>query len=374
MKVLIVGGGIAGCACAALLRKYDIAEVTLIEKAPEFRNIGYLIALWSTGRKVLKELGIDEQIAKNGREYDAEIVRDKSGRLLKAVSLEEFRSLGPTLAVKRADLHRGLFELLHGVDVRFNVTCARIRQNEHDVDVEFSDGKSETFDLVIGADGIHSSVREKVFGPEFLKHYGWRVWMWWLPEGYTNSHDVVAYYGNGKACGTLPFSDASVVTLIAATPPQAEISSDERSTVRALFSDFCSDARAIVATAPANEHMYCDDIARVEMPRWHKGQVALIGDAQHAVSPVTGMGASMAMEDASVLVEELRKGDGIEQALSRFATRRERRIRRFRKMVDRMDRWTMAEGILGSLRNIVLPFVPTWYFVHVLREFVEARR
>jgi 2-polyprenyl-6-methoxyphenol hydroxylase-like FAD-dependent oxidoreductase len=129
--------------------------------------------------------------------------------------------------------------------------------------------------------------------------------MWWLPENDTNSHSVVAYYGSGKICGILPFFKMSVGSLFAKSEPHTKNVDDERLRLQELSSDFCKDVQDIVATVPSNEHLYCDDIAYVNMPLWHKGRVVLIGDAQHAVSPVTGMGASMAMEDASVLVEEL---------------------------------------------------------------------
>ena len=372
MRILIVGGGIAGCACAALLKKYGIGEITLVEKAPEFRNIGYLIALWSTGRKVLKELGIDEQVVKDGCQLDSDLVLDKSGRLIKAIPHEDFKSLGSTIVIKRADLHSGLFGLLRDINVRFNTTCKKIQQTGDSVIVEFSDGAAETFDLVIGADGIHSSVREQVFGQNFLQYCGWRIWTWWLPKEYKQSSGAIGYYGSGKICAVLPFFETSVAYLVALTSPQMKSSVDERPKLKELFSDFCKDAKDITATAPSQEHMYYDDIASVKMPLWHKGRVVLIGDAQHAVSPVTGMGASMAMEDASVLIEELHQNKSVDSALSCFAIRREKRIQRFRKIVDQMDGWAMADGIFGYLRNRMLSYVPTWYFVNTLRKFVET--
>ncbi len=372
MKILIVGGGIAGCACAALLRKYRVGEVTLVEKAPEFRNIGYLIALWNTGRKVLKELGVDERVVKNGCEFDSDLVLDKSGRLIKAVPHEDFKPLGSTIVIKRADLHAGLFGILKDIDIRFNTTCKDIQQKGNGVTVEFSADKVETFDLVIGADGLHSSVREQVFGQNFLQYYGWRIWMWWLPEEYKHPNGAIGYYGSGKICAVLPFFETSVAYLVALTSPQVKNFIDERPKLKELFSDFCKDAKDIVTTAPSRENMYYDDIASVRMPLWHKGRVVLIGDAQHAVSPVTGMGASMAMEDATVLVEELRKNKSVDVALSCFAVRREKRIQRFREIVDQMDGWTMADGIFGYLRNKMLSYVPAWYFVNTLRKFVEA--
>ncbi len=370
MRVLIVGGGIAGCACAALLLKHKVAEVTLVEKAPEFRNIGYLIGLWSTGRKVLRELGIDERIAKNANTFNSDTVFDKNGKLLKVVPSEDLEVLGPPIIIKRSALHQGLFELLHDVDIRFNTTCTKIEQQDNAINVEFSDNKREVFDLVIGADGTNSVVRKLVFGESFIHHYGWRVWMWWLPNNRKQHNDVTSYYGNGKICATLPFFDTSVATLFAKVSPGSKLDTDKP---KHLFMDFCARAQDIVGAASATEQIYSDDIVYVKMPRWHKGLIALIGDAQHAVSPVTGMGASMAMEDAWVLVEELRKNKSIQESLSNFAKRREKRINHFRKMVDRMDKWTMADGLLGYIRNKAIPLVPTWYFVNTMRRFVGAK-
>lgn len=375
MKILIVGGGIAGCACAALLKKYDVADVVLIEKAPEFRNIGYLIALWETGRKILRELGVDDAIAnKNSFEFTNDIIFDKSGRLLKEVPFELFKKLGPTVIIKRAALHEGLFGLLTGMDIRFNTTVERILQGDGVAIVEMSDGKKETFDLVIGADGIHSSVREKVFGPEYMHHYGWGVWMWWMSNDFAHPKDTVGYYGSGKVCAGLPFFDKAMATAISTVPPgTGHDLVTRRELLQKQFGDFCDDAKKILKKAPSAEEIYYADIAQVDMPLWHKGRVVLIGDAQHAVSPVTGMGASMAMEDASVLVEELRLRPTIDEALVRFASRRDPRIRSLRKIVNRLDGWMMAHGVLGFLRNRILAYIPDSFFINVLHRFVTEK-
>ena len=372
MKVLIVGGGIAGCACAALLRKYKIADVTLVEKAPEFRNIGYLIGLWSTGRKALRELGIDGHVTEEAYEYDSDTVFDKRGRLMKVVSAQDFKVLGPPIIIKRTDLHKRLFELLHDVSVRFNTTCTNIVPEGEAVRVEFNDNTQEVFDLVIGADGVKSSVREMVFGKKFMHHYGWRVWMWWIPYDWARLHNLNSYYGNGKVCATLPFLNTSVAILFAKVPPRSIDEPGKIQDAKIFFKDFCEDAQKIVDSMPVSEEIYHDNITYVKMPHWYKGNVVLIGDAQHAVSPVTGMGASMAMEDALVLVEELRRNTDIQKSLSNFARRREKRIRYFRRMVDLMDKWTMADGILGHIRNMLIPLVPTRYFVNIMRRFIEA--
>lgn len=369
MKILIVGGGIAGCACAALLQKYETAEVTLIDHAPEFKNIGYIIGLWGTGRKVLKELGIDGYIASKGYKYDSDTIFDEKGRLIKIATLEDFKEL-ETIVIKRNDVHQSLFELLDGVHVRFNTTCANIEQEDEKVHVTLSDKTRETFDLVIGADGIGSAVREMVFGKEFLHRYGWRIWMWWFPRGQQQSNNAISYYGNGRVCSVLPYLDTPVAILV--TKNSAKNTHDNSVRPESLFVDFCKEVRDIVQTAPDSKDLYNDNISYVEMPVWHKGRVVLIGDAQHAASPVIGMGASMAMEDAFVLAEELRLRTNIDESLLAFAKRREKRIRRFRRIVNQMNRWTMADGVLAYVRNKILAFIPTRYFMNVLRRFIET--
>src|SRR5262249_28790817 len=153
----------------------------------EFRNIGYLIVLWGSGRRILRELDIDTSVSSvRGFEYTADVIFDKHGGLMQAVPLAPFRSLGPTVVIKRTDLHTGLFELLRGVDVRFNRTVVSYFQHDGQVSVELTDGTKDTFDLVIGAYGVHSSVREQVFGSNFLHYYGWGAWMWWMAND--NAH------------------------------------------------------------------------------------------------------------------------------------------------------------------------------------------
>lgn len=372
MKILVVGAGIAGCTVAALLRKYNVGEVTVIEKTPELRDIGYLLAFWGTGRKILRELDIEAKIIDRGHEYELDIIMDQHGRVMKMIP-SPIEKVGQTVVIRRADLHHGLFDLLAGTDVRFDTTITLMRQEDGKVYVELSDGTKEYFDLVVGADGIHSSVRERIFGTKFLRYYGWGAWIWWMPENYKFKKDPMGYYGGGRVCATAPFYGTSVAIAIGTVRPGTGKDPALRNTIlKSLFADFCDDARAIIDTVSSAKHVYYDDIAEIQMPLWHRGRVVLIGDAQHAVSPVSGMGASMAMEDASVLVDELRHGKTVEGALDQFATRREKRIRHFRKLVNRADRWVMVGGILGYLRNRFLSYVPDWYFVRYLDKFLNA--
>ncbi|MBV9159040.1 MAG: FAD-dependent monooxygenase [Candidatus Kaiserbacteria bacterium] len=374
MKVLIVGGGIAGCTCAAFLQMNGVAEITLIEKAPRFSTIGYLIGFWGAGRNIMKKLGVEHVLDEKGFEYSEDIVRDQHGRLMKIIKPDALKHHGPAVVIKREDLHRALYELLGGVDVRFGTRVMNIMRQADSVIVVMSDGREERYDLVIGADGIRSSIRELVFGPGFVKSYGWGAWMWWMPQNYRAPKNPTGYYGLGKICGIAPFYGVSASLAVATVPPETgRDPASRREKLLDLFAEFTPEARAIIESAPAGSELYYDDISEVEMHEWYRGRVVLIGDAQHAVSPVTGMGASIAMEDAFVLAEELGRTQSIEDALARFAARREPRVRHFRRLVDHADGWVMTGGVLGYLRNALLPYVPEWYFTNMVDRFLRQK-
>ena len=326
----------------------------------------------ANGRRVLKELGIDRHVTdKGGYEIQWEVVKNKRGRVLTILPVPTVKDIGATVAIHRSDLHTGLIGLLEGMDVRLGTTAKDILQGNDSCTVTFSDGRKETYDLVIGADGIHSSTRDRVFGTNFATHYGWRTWLYWFPSAQMHTHAEM-YLGEGKLCATVGWYDTSMVWLLAHIAPDKPRPADHREQLSQLFSNFHPVVREVMRTAPQKD-VYCDDLVHVDMPLWHKGRVVLVGDAQHGVSPVIGMGSSMALEDAHVLADELSKHpDDIDAALSSFAVRREQRMQKFRFIVDRMERWMMADGIVGYLRDLVLPFMPTSYFSGAAQKFIRA--
>ncbi len=125
--------------------------------------------------------------------------------------------------------------------------------------------------------------------------------------------------------------------------------------------------------APGSEDVFFDDLAYVDCAAWFRGSVALMGDAKHATSPISGMGVSLAMEDAFVLADELRRypDRDLQHTLSSYAQRREKRIQKFQKAGNRIDRWVMAAGFSAVLRDILLPIVPTSFFLSKIRALLS---
>lgn len=177
-KVLIVGGGIAGVTLAGLIQ--DQYEVTVVEKSSEWRTIGYAVCLWKNGIDILKKLDLPKSFWDQA--YPSHTGSIFGERAQKVINID-FSSISDgviTQAVTRESLHVALIEKLRSVTVYFNTTCTSIDQDNLGVTVVFSNGKKERFDMVVGADGVYSQVREHVFGLRCLRPYNWCVWYGWV--------------------------------------------------------------------------------------------------------------------------------------------------------------------------------------------------
>lgn len=371
MRVLIVGGGIAGTAMAACLKRRGFRDITLIEKAAEFHTIGFLIGLMGNGQRVLRELGIESLGAgQKGYQFPEQYVRDMRGNLLTVLPVPHMENIR-TVAVHRSDMHDELVRLLSDTRVRFGTTIANLEQIPNGVRVRFSDGAEEMYDLVIGADGIHSKIRTEIFGANFVEEYNWRTWLYWVPKSTWHDKNGLAFVENGKVCAVTPYYDRSMAWIVAKIPFGAPMRANHREQLTELFTGFSDEAQRIIGAA--SNDAYCTDLVRVEMPHWYTGRIMLAGDAQHGVSPFIGMGASMALEDAHVFAEELERCAGdIDSALARYAIRRERRLKKFRHALERIEGWMMLDGFLGALRNRAVPFIPPSYFVGPVQRLIEG--
>src|SRR5579859_6004396 len=170
MKTLIVGAGIGGLALAAHLRKNG-HELVVVEQTTAWKQVGYILGLWSNGIRTLDEFGFPERVQQLGMPDIDEYMRYENGALLKHI---DYRTLteryGPIVLILRSDLHSAVQEVAEGIPIRFGTTVNALEQRKDGVSATLSDGSREVFDLVVGADGIHSRVRELLFGPVALSY------------------------------------------------------------------------------------------------------------------------------------------------------------------------------------------------------------
>ncbi|MBV8162023.1 MAG: FAD-dependent monooxygenase, partial [Acidimicrobiia bacterium] len=176
-RVLVVGGGVGGLTLAIALRNRAI-EVDLVEQADSWPALGAGLSIQPNGTRILRRLGLDVGVVNRGRVLDRWVFADQRGDLLCEIDLPSlWGDVGPFVGIARAALQDALVECVDGVSCRLGTTVASIVDTGAKVDVTFTDGSSGAYDLVVGADGIHSSVRTLTFGevvPTFAGHISWR--------------------------------------------------------------------------------------------------------------------------------------------------------------------------------------------------------
>jgi 2-polyprenyl-6-methoxyphenol hydroxylase-like FAD-dependent oxidoreductase len=313
VQVLIVGAGLAGLAAARTLTAWG-AEVRIVERAPRPRATGAGIYLHANAIRALDDLGLAGDVAARALTIQRQQVGDRHGRLLFDLDTRDlWPGLGPCLALPRTDLHQVLLAGAKDVPVRWACGPEAISDSPDDVWVDFSDGTSAAFDLVIGADGVHSTVRRLVFNQSAARpagQYAYRFLARWPDAPTTWSLRL----GRKAAVLTIPVTAEHVYCYCDAPltdPPRPlpDILAECGDPMPALL----DRAEPDVHSAP-NEDVVLD--------RWSQGVVVLIGDAAHATAPNMAQGAAMAVEDAIVLAESLSVADTISAALHAYERRR----------------------------------------------------
>lgn len=374
MRVLIAGAGIAGLALAGFLKEQGL-EPVIVEKAKVWSRVGYGIALWGNGIRILERLGLAEAFYAKGDRIDAWTLRNAYGQILKQADLH-WEHLPPLTAIHRADLHGVLLDNVPQSWMRMATTVDSLRPTTEGVQVRLSDGSEELYDLVVGADGVRSQVRAIAFDNWQLEPAGTATWSFWLPEtidpppGFTE-----AWMKGGKAFLVAPVAGRHMGSV--AVPIDQHYAPD--ASFDFLKNQVQSDEWLLPEVLDAlqrPEAIYHDQNYRVKAPQWHQGQVVLIGDAAHAMHPIVGMGASLALEDAYVLAAELNrvKPNQADDAVQRFGQRRKKRVTAFQRQAQLTKTFTFIEsGWLRRGRDFAVRHTPflEQFFQKQVRDVAE---
>lgn len=363
MKVLIVGGGVAGLTLGAFLNGSAV-EYEIVEKCPNWSHQGYLVAVWDNGRDIVKKLGFADAFDAAGSRVEYTSIRDGKGNLLRKHSFSDLYSSygGATTVVNRADLHALLLSKNDPRKIRMGVSVTDIEQGADGVSVIFSTGETRKYDAVIGADGVHSFVRTSVFGKNTERYTGWRAWYGWIPHPLDREDTIlecvepreliVVFNVKGKSTATF-FAPANHATW---DTPEGRIKR-----LKELFKDAGAVVPEILGTLKDDAFMPTD-LFDVSIPSWVKKDTILIGDAAHSFGPITGMGCSMAMEDGYVLAANLLKvpeKQTLTQALKRYQLKQQKRVALVKRMtlINRPVLMVKSKLVRKAL-NIVAWFLP----------------
>ncbi len=375
MKILIVGGGISGLTLGALLQQRGFIP-TIVEKIPEYGDVGYVIVLWPSGSKILKGLNLYRKFEEIGHECTKYDVANEKGETLNIFSNDEVREeYGPIISTYRPEMINLLREAVNPDFIRMNTTVENIRQDKNCVYVTFTDGSQGSYDLVVGCDGIRSRTRQLVFGDVPLRYSGMSGWGFWIKSKFLKVGQISEYWGTGKFFGIWPTKGRlSVFTSIRSPNNVPDPLESRINRIKSNFKEFGGMVPEILENLDNPEEIYHDDYHDIKMEKWYKGRVVLIGDAAHAILPTAGGGVAMAMESAAVICEELCRTDSqhITQSLNQFMARRRARVNKIQNQSRMVGEFAFANSIIVSkLRNIAMRFYPKALFVRSFKEILK---
>ena len=327
MKIAISGAGVAGPTLAHWLLRHGHAP-TLIERAPAFRTGGYVIDFWGVGYEVMRRMGIEQAVLDAGYRVGELHAVDGDGRVLARTRTDAFLDLagGRFTSIPRGDLAAAVYATIEGhVEAIFDDSIVTLEQHDAGVRVALERGGEREFDLVVGADGLHSNVRRLAFGPEsdFEKFLGCHVAAF-VVEGYRPRDELVYVMHNvpNRMVGrfTLRGNRTLFVFVFRSESGVAGKGIDaHKAALRREFADAGWECPRILAAMDAVDDIYFDVVSQIRMPAWSRGRVALVGDAAACVSFLAGEGTGLAMTEAYVLAGELaRAGGDYRQAFAQY--------------------------------------------------------
>jgi 2-polyprenyl-6-methoxyphenol hydroxylase-like FAD-dependent oxidoreductase len=332
MRVLISGIGIAGPTLAYWLSLHGIKS-TLVERAPQLRTGGYALDFWGLGFDVAERMGILPGLRRDGYNIRELRIVNAQGRRIGGFDVDAFRKAarGRYLTIARSDLARNIYRQVEGkCETIFGDSITNIDQRPDGVQVSFEHTSLRQFDLVIGADGLHSAVRKLTFGTEdqFEEFLGYSVAAFELTGYPHRDEDIYVNYSvPGKQVGRLTLRNDRTLFLFVFADERGHLTdlhdvTAKKEALRLHFGGLGWECPQILTAMDSCAELYFDPVSQIRMESWSKGRVGLIGDAAFCPSLLAGQGSALAMTAAYVLAGELGvPGNSPEEALQRYEKR-----------------------------------------------------
>lgn len=337
MKITIVGAGIGGLTAALALHR-EGHQVSIVERATRLEPLGAGIVLAPNAVRILHAL--DVSVEAYGRQLRKATMQTASGIKIQAMEFDQFLSgVGPVLAFHHAELHAILLAALPR-DVTLRLGCP------------FVNGASYGEDLLVGADGINSVVRQCVPGAKALRYSGYTCWRAVLPD--PGIGETFEAWGGAARIGAAPLTRNRVYVFLVLTAPAGMPRQTSMAGIRRHFQAF-SDPVPMILDVARDVVLLHHDIEDVDAPVWGQGRTVLIGDAAHPMTPNLGQGAAMAIEDAAVLPEVIASNAPAE-ALRKIRHDRVAKVLQDSRRLGRMAH--MENPVACWLRNALVRSVP----------------
>lgn len=316
MKIAIIGGGIGGLTTALTL-KQNGQKVTVCESANEIKPVGAGILMANNAMQVFDKLGIRHKVENAGRKISTIKITDAQLKIISDRNLDKFESKYGVynIAIHRADLQKILANEIGFENIQLSKRVLRIDKNS-DFKLTFEDGTTENYEVIIGADGIKSTVRTQLFGGGGIRDTKQRCWRGVSEFDWTSkyNHEAFEAWGKGKRFGFVKISNKKVYWYAVIK----ETLMENNTSIIDLFKEFHPDILQIISETTKDKIIFNDIIDLHPIYQWHKGKACLIGDAAHATTPNMGQGACQAIEDAYVLGILFKQGKSVEDVFAEY--------------------------------------------------------
>ncbi len=325
-KILVIGAGIAGPSVCYWLKRYGFSP-SMIEISPNMRKGGYAIDIRGIAVDVAKKMGIYDEVCEKRTSLASGRYVDANGETIYEEPGEKFGfRQGDEVEIDRGELATILMDLVNDIPCRYQVSIERIDSLADRVEVVFSDGGKETYDLVIAADGLHSATRRMVFGEQAFQYFNLDAYIsvFSIPNYLKLDHSEILFEHEQKLVHVTSDKNPQHAYAGFMFRSQYQLNNvrdevEQRQFLKETFSDLGWETNTILELMDKSDDLYFDLISQIKMDKWHQGRVVLLGDAGYCASPLSGQGTSLALVGAYILAGELKRfADDYEQALNRY--------------------------------------------------------
>ncbi|MBD1998713.1 FAD-dependent monooxygenase [Leptolyngbya sp. FACHB-541] len=330
MNIAIIGGGIGGLTTANALFKKGF-KVQVYEQAQALRPIGAGLSLTPNGLNSLNAIqpAIVESLMSAGSPMQTLTLKRSTGEVIASEPMTTMQQYGqPMLNIQWSKLQAILASTLPPEIIHLQHRCVGFEQQDNKVEVHFANGKTVQADLLIGADGINSVVRQEIIGdgtPTYAGRMSWRAVIQYPHEQLSPNVAILVTASDGKNIVLIDIGEGYTfwsAGVLLADDSVCQRASDAKVRVLEFFAGWTEPVEAIIEATPEEDIVERPIWDRPPLPRWSKGRVTLLGDAAHPVVPSLGQGANMAFEDAYELAEYLSTAPDIETALNAYENSR----------------------------------------------------
>lgn len=357
MKIAIVGAGIGGLSTALAL-KQNGQDVTIYESAPEIKPVGAGILMANNAMQVFDKLGVRKKIEKAGCKISNIKITDAQLNTISTADLTKYENKYGVynVAIHRADLQKILADEIGFQNIQLSKRLLKIEQGK-EFKLTFEDNTTVKADLVIGADGIKSVVRNQLFGTGTLRDTKQKCWRGICELDWTSKYNDEAFeaWGKGKRFGFVKIGNNKVYWFAVTN----ETLMKDNLNITELFKNFHPEIVKIISETPKDKIILSDIIDLQPIKQWQNGKVCLIGDAAHATTPNMGQGACQAVEDAYVIGKLFSEGKSVEEVFTQYE---KLRMEKAHFIVN--TSWTIGKiaqlenSAVVGLRNAIIKIIP----------------